>query len=134
MDDHAPDASPQGEAHHDDPDVNAATAVPVEPASIEGLPIVEPTISPRQSDIENENLDNTKTPEGLDPLRPEVEPTPVSDLPEMIMTDIEAEHGRSAEDGNPKPAVPSSTDLRSEALRVGKGCVSTVRTPRSAAQ
>src|SRR3546814_10399189 len=35
MDDHAPDASPQGEAHHDDPDVNAATAVPVEPASIE---------------------------------------------------------------------------------------------------
>src|SRR3546814_9994568 len=89
-------------AHHDDPDVNAATAVPVEPASIEGLPIVEPTISPRQSDIENENLDNTKTPEGLDPLRPEVEPTPVSDLPEMIMTDIEAEHGRSAEDGNPR--------------------------------
>src|SRR3546814_18770823 len=64
MDDHAPDASPQGEAHHDDPDVNAATAVPVEPASIEGLPIVEPTISPRQSDIENENLDNTKTPDG----------------------------------------------------------------------
>src|SRR3546814_1799864 len=63
-----------------------------------------PTISPRQSDIENENLDNTKTPEGLDPLRPEVEPTPVSDLPEMIMTDIEAEHGRSAEDGNPNPA------------------------------
>src|SRR3546814_14325198 len=63
MDDHAPDASPQGEAHHDDPDVNAATAVPVEPASIEGLPIVEPTISPRQSDIENENLNNTKPPE-----------------------------------------------------------------------
>src|SRR3546814_14424285 len=60
MDDHAPDASPQGEAHHDDPDVNAATAVPVEPASIEDLPIVEPTLSPRQSDIATENLDNTK--------------------------------------------------------------------------
>src|SRR3546814_21198638 len=29
----------------------------------------------------------------------------------MIMTDIEAEHGRSAEDGNPNPAVPSSTDM-----------------------
>src|SRR3546814_17799191 len=44
MDDPAPDASPHGEAHHDDPDVNAATAVPVEPASIAGLPIVEPTL------------------------------------------------------------------------------------------
>src|SRR3546814_10430724 len=29
----------------------------------------------------------------------------------MSMTDIEAEHGRSAEDGNPNPAVPSSTDM-----------------------
>src|SRR3546814_17165246 len=81
MDDHAPDASPQGEAHHDDPDVNAATAVPVEPASIEGLPIVEPPISPRQSDIENENLDNKKTHKGLHPPQPEVKPNPISATP-----------------------------------------------------
>src|SRR3546814_11668227 len=77
MDDHAPDASQQGEAHHDDPDVNAATAVPVEPASIAGLQIAEPTISPRQSDIENENLEQTKPPEDLDPLRPEIDTNPL---------------------------------------------------------
>src|SRR3546814_12952162 len=60
MDAHAPDASPQGEAHHDDPDVNDATSVPVEPASSEGLPIVGPTISLLQTVIENANLAKTK--------------------------------------------------------------------------
>src|SRR3546814_11223593 len=66
MDDHAPDASPQCEAHHDDPDVTAATAVPVQPSTIEGLPIVEPTRSPRQRHIQTGNPDNTKTPQEHD--------------------------------------------------------------------
>src|SRR3546814_20614216 len=60
MADHAPDASPQGKASNDDPDANDPTAFPVWPATNEACPRVEAPISPRQRDIETENIDHTK--------------------------------------------------------------------------
>lgn len=77
------------EAPADRPEVAGVQAVAVEPVSIEGLPIVEPTIGPRQDIPLDEVEVEVGTPEGLEPLRPiEVE---VPSIPgeQVIVPDLD---------------------------------------------
>ncbi|QAY80220.1 MobA/MobL family protein [Sphingosinicella sp. BN140058] len=62
--------------------------VAIDPASIEGLPIVQPTIGPRQ-DLDAPLADDPQaTPVGLDPLR-EHAPSPAGEMaPEVIIPDL----------------------------------------------
>lgn len=81
----------------DGPDVEAppVESMPVllEPASIEGRPIVEPTIAPRIEPIAEE-VDITNTPEDLEPLRPEIKIDLPDVEPEVIVNDIDAALGK----------------------------------------
>ncbi|GAA4019362.1 hypothetical protein GCM10022280_18980 [Sphingomonas swuensis] len=73
-----------------EPDVGEnEIAQSTDPVSISGLPIVEPTIAPRQ-DIPAEEVEiEAGTPEGLDPLRPAEVVEPVAAEPEVILVDID---------------------------------------------
>lgn len=100
-----------------------AAVVRLEPASIEGLPIVEPTLAPRVDPISDQLANDRSTPDGLDPLRPE-EPTVESDrAPEIIVPDMDAPSrndqsvdanaavGQSLSDGQMTPPQASAGDL-----------------------
>lgn len=80
----------------DGPDVDTSPveSIPVllEPASIEGRPIVEPTIAPRIEPVADE-VDISATPQDLEPLRPEIKNELPDVEPEVIVGDIDAAVG-----------------------------------------
>lgn len=96
------------------PDISQPSA-PLQPTSIEGLPIVAPTIAPRKDHADAEPADIIATPDGLSPLRPEQDHVPSDLPPEVISTDIDApaETPRSSEavseGGLPSPSAPDES-------------------------
>lgn len=64
-------------------------AVAIEPVSIEGVPIVEPTIGPRQDVPVDEVAVEVGTPEGLEPLRPIEAEEPSIPGEQVIVPDLD---------------------------------------------
>ncbi|AXK43788.1 MobA/MobL family protein [Erythrobacter aureus] len=104
-----PDIGAEADNEKDSTPANAG------PMTMEGLPITEGTIQPPKKDetAQNKPAEPAPTPEGLEPLRPEVaEPkTPVE--PEVVIPDLDREDAKlDASDasrdkaGKPAPAEP----------------------------
>jgi hypothetical protein len=103
------------------PDDLEPTVVRLEPASIEGLPIVEPTLAPRVHPLTDELSNDRSTPDGLDPLRAEEAEVASDRAPEIIVPDFDRSPTNGLDSDASSAAGPTLPDARTTPPATGAG-------------